>query len=127
MRIHHWQTALVEVLQKYRDEPFKWGEFDCSMLAADCAYAVCGKDPASEYRGTYESEIGAARAIVEYGSIADALDRPFERTETPNRGDIVQLSGGGVDVVWGNGVWTMDPERGLGLTTEETKTIWRVE
>lgn len=89
--------------------------------------AVCGKDPAAEYRGKYESEIRAARALVEHGSIADALDRHFERTDTPNRGDIVQLDGGGVGVVWGNGVWTMDPEHGLGLTTEETKTIWGVE
>ena len=127
MRIHHWQTALVEVLHKYRDQPFKWGEFDCSMLAADCAVAVCGKDPAAEYRGKYESEIGAARALLEHGSIADALDRHFERTESAGRGDIAQLAGGGVGVVWGNGVWTMDPERGLGLTTEETKTIWGVE
>lgn len=127
MRIHQWQTALVRVLQGCQGQPFQWGVLDCSMLAADCAVAICGKDPAAEYRGQYDTEAGAARALAKFGTIADALDRHFERIDNPQRGDIVQLAGGGVGVVWGAGVWTVDPELGVGLTTEEVTLKWRVE
>lgn len=88
MRIHHWQTALVEVLQKYRDEPFKWGEFDCSMLAADCALAVCGKDPAAGLAASTKAKSGP---LVRFWSMVRLLTRLIATLSVPRHQTEVTL------------------------------------
>ncbi|WP_408068300.1 DUF6950 family protein [Yersinia nurmii] len=40
-------------------EAFLWGQHDCCLFVADCAEAVCGIDSAGDYRGTYDSALGA--------------------------------------------------------------------
>jgi hypothetical protein len=46
---------------------WEWGGADCCTAACDVFLRAWGVDPMAELRGTYQSESGAARAIVARG------------------------------------------------------------
>lgn len=133
MRILDWPTALFEKIDSARFTEFKWGEHDCCLFAADCCIAICGKDPASSYRGRYTTEIGAKRALKQqHGSVEAAFDAMFERVDPAfaQRGDVVLFEGdlgatAGVQaqdgVVWSVGL------NGLAVIKPEVKVAWRIE
>ena len=57
--------------------PFKWGTWDCALMAAAGIQAMTGFDIASDFRGLYSDETGAKAAIVkvtgiENGTVEDA-------------------------------------------------------
>lgn len=133
MRIQDWPTALFSHIESAKEKEFSWGEHDCCLFAADCCIALCGKDPAQAYRGTYTTATGAKRALTKnHGSIEAAFDAVFERVDTAfaQRGDVVVfeselgLTAGiqGVDGV----VWSVSLN-GLAILKPEVKTAWRVE
>lgn len=43
-RVQNWDQAAVAVLESHLAMPFKWGETDCSTMAADVVRAVTGED-----------------------------------------------------------------------------------
>lgn len=128
MREIGWQQRLVAVLQDPKFKSHEWGKSDCCILAADACMAVSGKDPAAEYRGKYDSEIGAKRVLAKL-SIAEALDAHFERVDLAfvQRGDVVQMDDDAAGVVWAGVVWSVDKEKGIGMTNKTVRTAWRVE
>ena len=77
-RTKHWDTReLYKFIMGRQAMPFKWGANDCSMFSADCIQAMTGIDIASDFRGLYTDEAGAAAAIekvtgVKGGTIEDA-------------------------------------------------------
>ncbi len=79
-RYRDWTTQLHHTIKAASERPFSWGEFDCCLFAADCCIAICGVDPAAEYRGRYTTEIGAKRVLRNtHGSLEAAWDASFER------------------------------------------------
>jgi hypothetical protein len=72
----HWLTQeFHDFLMARRDIPFAWGTNDCATFCADAIEAITGTDIAAEFRGRYENELGALKAIkaVAGGStLADA-------------------------------------------------------
>ena len=120
-------------LQASQSQPFSWGTHDCCLFAADCAVAICGKDPAQLYRGTYSTEQGAKRALIKHhGSIMAAFDACFEQLAPTHaqRGDLVLFEsplGQTVGVVWASAIWAVG-KAGVGVVERPNVSIaWRVE
>lgn len=68
-RIREWQSALAAVIEERMQRPFKYGETDCCLFAADCVQAMTGHDPAADARGEYTDERGAARVMKKLGGL----------------------------------------------------------
>ncbi len=125
-----WQTRLVGVLGDEKYKTYQRGSTDCAMLVADCCLAVSGKDPAEEYRGKYGDLRGALEALKEHGSIADALDRHFERVDPAfaQRGDAVMMESEiAVGVLWAGRIWTSEEAGGIVAVDREITAAWRIE
>jgi hypothetical protein len=63
-----WEQRLFKYTCSMLSVPFEYGKNDCILFAASCVEAVTGEDPASEHRGTYSTETGALRIILESGA-----------------------------------------------------------
>lgn len=123
------KNAVAVVLQDPKFKTYKRGETDCAMLVADCCMALSGKDPAAEYRGQYGDLRGAIAALKEHGSIADALDRHFDRVDVEfiQRGDAVQMGDPtSVGIWWAGKVWTCEETTGIAAVDREITAAWRV-
>ncbi|EBF0362934.1 hypothetical protein B7I36_24810, partial [Salmonella enterica] len=76
MKHPDWHNRLITVIRAAEKRPFLWGSHDCCLFAADCAQAMCGEDFATGWRGTYDSEHGAKKAILRGGgSLEKVLSR----------------------------------------------------
>ena len=62
-----WRPALHEAIEATRREPFRWGERDCALFAADCIKAMTGHDLGFGFRGGYEDAPGAMKALRRAG------------------------------------------------------------
>jgi hypothetical protein len=132
MRNRDWTTRLNDVIKAALGRPFSWGEFDCCLFAADCAVAVCGTDPAEQYRGKYKTETGAKRLLKKnHGSLEAAWDVCFARIQPAfiQRGDIALYdapNGRAVAVFWANEYWSTTDD-GVGRVDCKPLAVWRVE
>ncbi|MPT00937.1 MAG: hypothetical protein E2581_20910 [Pseudomonas sp.] len=132
MRYRDWPARLHETIQAASERPFLWGEFDCCLFVSDCSIAICGVDPAKEYRGRYKTEIGAKRVIAaRHGSLEAVLDVHFMRVpvEFVQRGDIVAFEneqGKCVAVYWSDRYWAATD---IGAASVDCNPLaaWRVE
>ena len=132
MRVQNWQTQFVQILQNPNYKQWQRGKFDCALFVADCCKAISGKDPAEEYRRTYDSELGAKKALLKFGSYADALSRHFEeiKPSEAQRGDAVTFDFNGalsIGVLWAGKVVTLTEDQGLVLINAKAERAWRVE
>lgn len=133
MRYRNWAHRLHETIQGAVGREFVWGEMDCCLFAADCIVAVCGTDPAAEYRGQYGDETEAKRALVRlHGGIEEALDAHFERVPVAfaQRGDVClheAPQGKAVAVRWAGAWWGMTEEYGACRVQVEPLIVWRIE
>ena len=66
MRRPDWSARLAGILEHAERTPFVWGKDDCCLFAADCVFAMTGRDPATFFRNTYTSPNGAWRRIKAY-------------------------------------------------------------
>lgn len=132
MRNRDWTTQLAHTIKAATERPFSWGEFDCCLFAANCAVAVCGIDPAEQYRGRYTTETGAKRLLKKiHGSLDGAWDACFQRINPAfiQRGDVAMYdgeNGRGVAVFWAGEFWSVT-EDGAGRIACEPLVVWRVE
>ena len=74
-RYEDWPERLARFVEGATGRPFVWGERDCALWAADWIETATGIDPASDYRGRYRTERGAARALTTrgHGGVAAAF------------------------------------------------------
>lgn len=54
-RFPDWQERLSRFFALYRNRPFRYGDWDCCLFAADAIQVMTGTDIAAEYRGKYQS------------------------------------------------------------------------
>ncbi|MGL4351609.1 MAG: DUF6950 family protein [Plesiomonas shigelloides] len=124
------RNAVAAVLQDPKYAEYQRGVTDCAMLVADCCLALSGKDPAAEYRDQYDDLKGALSILQKHGSIADALDRHFERVDVAfmQRGDAVQMGDPtSVGIWWAGKIWTCEESTGLIAVDREISAAWRSE
>jgi hypothetical protein len=102
MRHKHWQIFYGKITEAYKDKPFKWGEHDCVLWAANVVAAITGEDYGAEWRGTYDSALSAARLLESLGG-AEALVTKFLGQPIPvamaNVGDVLLLKQGDWDML----------------------------
>lgn len=131
MKHPDWQKRLVTVMKAAEKRPFSWGEHDCCLFAADCVQALCGEDFAAEFRGKYDCETGAKKAILRGGgSLEGVLARFLEEVSLSfiQRGDIAVVMNAGrrcAGVFYSGAVW-VPGETGLIGLREKILSAWRV-
>ncbi|MBB6144708.1 hypothetical protein HNQ77_002664 [Silvibacterium bohemicum] len=73
---NHWHTRLYHPwLMEVANKPFKWGEWDCCLAAADGIKVQTGVDIAADFRGKYTDQASAfatIKAITGGSTVADA-------------------------------------------------------
>ncbi|MBE5251833.1 DUF6950 family protein [Mixta mediterraneensis] len=131
MKNSDWQKSLVTLIKAAEKWPFLWGEHDCCLFAADCVKAMCGEDFAAEFRGTYDSETGAKKALLRGGGSLEKVMARFLDEVKPalaQRGDIAVIENAGrrcAGVIYGGAVW-VPGERGLVGLRVKPLSAWRV-
>jgi len=96
-RLIDWEPRLATYLAEARDRPFEWGSHDCALHGANGVLAVLGVDYGAPFRGKYQSETGAARALRRYG--AGTVEATFDAhlsvvpVAFAQRGDLVMSKG----------------------------------
>lgn len=131
MKHPDWHNRLITVIRAAEERPFLWGEHDCCLFAADCAQAMCGEDFAADWRGTYENETGAKKAILRAGgSLEKVLSRYLDEVpvKLAQRGDIAVVENTGsrcAGVIYGGAVW-VPGESGLVSLRVTPLSVWRV-
>lgn len=89
-------------MQAASGRPFSWGGLnggtDCCLFACDAVRAMTGLDPASPFRGRYQTKRGAVAALRRFAGggipetaekIARELGAPEVPPMTAQRGDVV--------------------------------------
>ncbi|HED3137406.1 DUF6950 family protein [Citrobacter farmeri] len=131
MKHPDWQNRLNAVMKAAIERPFSWGKHDCCLFAADCAQAMCGDDYAADWRGAYDSEPGAKKAILRGGgSLEKVIARYLDEVpvKLAQRGDIAIVENGGAKcagVVYSGSVW-VPGENGLVSLRVKPLSVWRV-
>ncbi|MDH2134936.1 hypothetical protein N5J77_27775 [Sphingobium yanoikuyae] len=109
-RAADWEDRLRTLIDRLRDEPFKWGQNDCALFASSAIKAMCGVDPAGALRGAYSDEKGAMEALRQHGAgtllktVRAWLGDPKPVAQA-QRGDIVLLDRTTVGVCVGRFSW----------------------
>ncbi len=93
MRRPDWPQRLDTVLRDALTRTFRYGAFDCCLLAADAVHAMTGDDPAARFRG-YRGRRAAERIVAESGGLRGLVSAclGMEPCDAfPRRGDVVLL------------------------------------
>lgn len=131
MKHPDWQKRLVTVIKAAEKRPFSWGKNDCCLFAADCVEAMCGEDFANEFRGKYDSETGAKKALLRGGGSLERVLGRFLDEVSPTmiqRGDVAVVENAGrrcAGVFYGGSVW-VPGESGLVGLSGNLLSAWRV-
>ena len=131
MKHPDWHNRLIAVIRAAEKRPFLWGEHDCCLFAADCAEAMTGDDFADGWRGTYDSETGAKKALLRGGgSLENVLAKYLDEVpvKMAQRGDIAIVENAGTrcaGVIYGGAVW-VPGETGLVCLRIKPLSTWRV-
>lgn len=125
-RAADWEDRLRTLIDRLRDEPFRWGDNDCALFASSAIKAMCGVDPAGDLRGLYSNEKGAMEALRNHGAgtllktVKAWLGDPKPVAQA-QRGDIVMLDRTTVGVCVGRFSWFIGEIHGHhGLTALPT-------
>lgn len=129
-RRNDWPTELANFLLKTRKTPFKWGENDCCLFAANAILAMGGDDVAKDVRGRYATAVGARRIMKNLGA-ANVVELLTQRLGEPDgklmRGAIVAVESDGQQVagVFYHKPWALTVNDGLqGMPHESVIASW---
>ncbi|MEQ5412273.1 hypothetical protein ABN277_22260 [Enterobacter hormaechei] len=131
MKHPDWHNRLIAVIRAAEKRPFLWGEHDCCLFAADCAEAMTGENFADGWRGTYDSETGAKKALLRGGgSLEKVLAKYLDEVpvKMAQRGDIAIVENSGTrcaGVIYGGAVW-VPGETSLVCLRVKPLSTWRV-
>lgn len=131
MKHPDWHNRLIAVIRAAEKRPFLWGEHDCCLFAADCAEAMTGENFADGWRGTYDSETGAKKALLRGGgSLEKVLAKYLDEVpvKMAQRGDIAVVENAGTrcaGVIYGGAV-RVPGEAGLVCLRVKPMSTWRI-
>ena len=85
--------AICATLNRWKAEPFVWGQTDCMMVLADWLVLIGHDDPASGLRGTYDDRLTCERLTRFISDPLRLASECFEgvgleKTETKSAGDV---------------------------------------
>lgn len=131
LRLSSWELRFDALLHSRRRTPFKWGEHDCAIFAADAVLAITGVDHAQELRGMGVRD--AIRTVHQRGGleavVTSFLGEPG-RPDDAREGDVVLMPNGdrvGLSVCVGNGKVVAAAPVGLAwLPMTDAICAWRV-
>lgn len=118
--------SLESYITRTMDEPFVWGECDCTLWVANWWVARHGEDPAAHYRGEYSTRDGAEwltrRGLIE---TIDECVRDFRKDEA-ERGDIgvIEVIGRELAAIFTGSHWAVKTEAKLLMIKREPKAVW---
>lgn len=72
-RLPDWQERLSRFFALHRTRPFRYGDWDCSLFAADAIQQMTGVDIAAEFRGKYGSRREAYDLIRSVRLVAERV------------------------------------------------------
>lgn len=92
-----WEHQLTTFVEERRELPFKWGQNDCCLFAADGVERVTGYDFAEDFRETYCTPFGALHQLTERGArnveelleLMDCIGFREQPVFLAQRGDVV--------------------------------------
>lgn len=91
-RLENWPSLLAAWVERVRDRPFHWGEWDCAIAASDAILAITGEDPLAGLR--WADAKGAARQLDAEGGleagVTARLGAPIAAASA-QRGDLVLM------------------------------------
>jgi hypothetical protein len=79
-RHYQWQESMHKFVVSKATVPFAFGTNDCAMFVSDHIKAITGIDIAQGVRGTYSTELGAAKQYAAAGG----LDTHFAKIAAAN-------------------------------------------
>ncbi|QSX32451.1 hypothetical protein JYB87_11805 [Shewanella avicenniae] len=134
MKQHNWPTHLNRYILENLNTPFKWGEFDCCLFAANAVKAMTGEDYAAAFRGKYSTKAGATKALSRYGAgtIKDTITQLLGEPQNthPARGDVclIETVNGPTAGIFLNGAVYCPSEAGLmAHKNNEVLAVWRID
>ncbi|MCL2761446.1 MAG: hypothetical protein FWD70_07360 [Desulfuromonadales bacterium] len=93
MRYEAWDIKLMAFIETRANMPFKWGEHDCCLFAADAVLEITGIDYAEKFRGKYADMENATKLIKQNGgNMSEMINGLLETPIKPalaQRGDVV--------------------------------------
>ncbi len=96
-RVSDWPAQLHIVSTAALRKPYRWGDHDCCLFAADCVLAMTGVDLAEDFRGAYHDEATASDMLERLNceSVADLPGIWFEEISVSQarRGDVALFDG----------------------------------
>lgn len=132
-RLENWPQILADFIAA-ADRPFRWGSWDCGLMAADCILAMTGIDIAAEFRGRYTTARGARRVMR--GSMAEMMARvssaygmPEVMATLARRGDMVMVDtplGDALGICVGTRVACAGPNGLTLLPLSAARRAWRI-
>lgn len=132
-RVEDWPERLHAFIESRRDRSFEWGGNDCCVFCADEALELTGEDPMAEWRGRYDSRLGAARMVVESGcaDLAELVGTklPEIPSLTAQRGDWVMFEaedGPALAVVMGTHAAGVGPQGVTWVPMDRWTRAWKV-
>lgn len=134
MRFDDWPERLAKIIEKQRNQGFKWGDNDCCTFANTVYCTMTGRDIMAEFSGTYKTAAGAMRALKKHGfsSIREAVSHYCGDEISPRlaqRGDLVMVIRDGAEsmgVCIGAYGAFVGIEKLEFLPMSEAVTAWRV-
>jgi hypothetical protein len=103
-RLDNWQSNLSTLIESKRNEPFKFGTFDCSLWAGLAIEAVSGKNIYDSYLGKYTTALGALKKLKQIDKVAQPIqlfERHFGERQPiafAKKGDLVYTSNAELDI-----------------------------
>lgn len=73
-RLDNWQSNLSALIESKRNEPFKFGTFDCSLWAGLAIEAVNGKNIYDSYLGRYTTAAGALKKLRQIDKVSQPIE-----------------------------------------------------
>ncbi len=87
-RKDNWEKNFYDCLKEMAAQPWKWGQHDCAIMAANVIMAMTGVDLAEKVRGKYKTKRGAAGLIARAGGLVGLIDCEIINPTFAQRGDL---------------------------------------
>ena len=92
MRVENWPSRLAEYIERNRETPFAWGEFDCALGAAGALRAIAEVDAFPEFEALYGDDPAAVDLEAVAPDVLAGLGLSVIEPSRAGRGDLVLVT-----------------------------------